>query len=77
MIPKIIHFTWFSNDPYPEKIQRCMDSWKRVMPDYEIIHWDMNRIKDIDASFLREALAERKWVSTASLLLLSRKFRDS
>lgn len=70
MIPKIIHFTWFSNDPYPEKIQRCMDSWKRVMPDYEIIHWDMNRIKDLDAPFLREALAERKWAFAADYVRL-------
>lgn len=70
MIPKIIHFTWFSNDPYPEKIQRCMDSWKRIMPDYEIIHWDMNRIKDIDAPFLREALAERKWAFAADYVRL-------
>ena len=70
MIPKIIHFTWFSNDPYPEKIQRCMDSWKHIMPDYEIIHWDMNRIKDIDAPFLREALAERKWAFAADYVRL-------
>lgn len=70
MIPKIIHFTWFSNDPYPEKIQRCMDSWKRIMPDYEIVHWDMNRIKGIDAPFLREALAERKWAFAADYVRL-------
>lgn len=70
MIPKIIHFTWFSNDPYPEMIQKCMDSWRRILPDYEIIHWDMNRIKDIDAPFLREALAERKWAFAADYVRL-------
>ena len=70
MIPKIIHFTWFSNDPYPEKIQKCMDSWKRILPDYEIVHWDMNRIKDIDAPFLREALAAKKWAFAADYVRL-------
>ena len=40
MIPKIIHFCWLSDDPYPKKIQRCINSWKKWFPDYEIIHWN-------------------------------------
>lgn len=70
MIPKIIHFTWFSNDPYPEAVTKCMDSWKKHMPEYEIIHWDMNRIKNIDAPFLHEALAEKKWAFAADYVRL-------
>ena len=56
MIPKIIHYTWFSDDPYPEKIKECMKSWKIHMPDYQFIHWDMEKIKDIKVPFLKEAL---------------------
>lgn len=41
MIPKIIHFCWLSGDPYPEKIRKCMKTWKKVMPDYEIKLWSM------------------------------------
>lgn len=40
------------------------------MPDYKMIHWDMNRIKNIDAPFLREALAERKWAFAADYVRL-------
>ncbi len=40
MIPKIIHFCWLSDDPFPMKIQRCVNSWKRQLPEYEIIHWN-------------------------------------
>ena len=29
MIPKIIHYVWLSNDPFPEKIQLCITSWKK------------------------------------------------
>ena len=43
MIPKIIHYCWLSGDPFPESIQRCIDSWKRVLPDYEIVLWDTKR----------------------------------
>lgn len=59
MIPKIIHYTWFSDDPYPEKIKECMKSWKIHMPDYQFIHWDMEKIKDIKVPFLKEALKKR------------------
>ena len=40
MIPKKIHYCWLSGDPFPEKIQMCMDSWKKVMPDYEWKLWN-------------------------------------
>lgn len=70
MIPKIIHFTWFSNDPYPQKVKECMESWKQILPDYKIVHWNMDSIKDIDALFLKEALAEKKWAFAADYVRL-------
>lgn len=70
MIPKIIHYTWFSGDPFPEKIQSCIDSWKKHLPDYTLKLWDMEAIKDIDSAFLKEALAERKWAYAADFVRL-------
>lgn len=70
MIPKIIHYTWFSGDPFPEKIQSCIDSWKKHLPDYTLKLWDMEAIKDIDSPFLKEALAERKWAYAADFVRL-------
>lgn len=70
MIPKIIHYTWFSGEPFPEKIQRCIDSWHQLMPDYEYICWDAQRIKEIDSIWVREALAERKWACAADYVRL-------
>lgn len=61
MIPKIVHYTWFSDAPYPQKIQDCLDSWKDKLPDYTFIHWDMEKIKDINVPYLKEAISERKW----------------
>ena len=60
MIPKIIHYTWFSGDPFPEKIQQCIDSWHQQMPEYEFRLWDMEAIKDIDVPFLKEAIKAQK-----------------
>lgn len=39
MIPKIIHYCWFGGSPKNEKIRFCMESWKKVLPDYEIREW--------------------------------------
>ena len=43
MIPKVIHYCWLSGDPIPEMLQRCMDSWKKFLPDYEFVLWDLER----------------------------------
>lgn len=61
MIPKIIHYTWFSNDAYPDKIKRCIESWKNTLPDYEFRLWDMDSIKNINCNYLQEAISLRKW----------------
>lgn len=40
MIPKKIHYCWFGGKPFPEKAQKCISSWKKYCPDYEIIEWN-------------------------------------
>lgn len=40
MIPKIIHYCWFGEKPLPELAVKCIASWKRLCPDYEIVRWD-------------------------------------
>lgn len=44
MIPKIIHFCWFGGNPLPELAQRCIESWRKYMPDYEIYQWSENDV---------------------------------
>ena len=43
MIPKIIHYCWFSKDKnkeLPIAVRRSIESWKRILPDYEIRLWN-------------------------------------
>jgi hypothetical protein len=40
MIPKIIHYCWLSGEPYPVKIERCIESWKKYLPEYQFKLWD-------------------------------------
>ena len=39
MIPKIVHYCWFGSDK-PGKIRRRIESWKKLLPDYEIWEWN-------------------------------------
>lgn len=70
MIPKIIHYTWFSGDEMPQVTKDCMDSWNKVLPDYTFRLWDMNAIKDIDCVYLKEAIATKKWAYAADYVRL-------
>lgn len=40
MIPKVIHYCWFGRKPLPPLAQRCIESWRKYLPDYEIKEWN-------------------------------------
>lgn len=40
MIPKIIHYCWFGGNPLPETAKKCIDSWRKFCPDFEIKEWN-------------------------------------
>ena len=40
MIPKIIHYCWFGRNPLPASAQKCIVSWRKFLPDYEIKEWN-------------------------------------
>lgn len=67
-IPKIIHLCWFSNEPYPALIEKCIDSWRKVLPDYEIKCWTYEMAVQTGIPFVKEALSERKWAFAADVI---------
>lgn len=70
MIPKIIHFCWLSSDPYPEKIQRCIDSWKKFLPDYEFVHWNFDRFPRGKSLWVDQAFDTHKYAYAADYIRL-------
>ncbi|MCH5293260.1 MAG: glycosyl transferase [Treponema sp.] len=40
MIPKTIHYCWFGGNPLPDLAQKCIASWRKFLPDYEIREWN-------------------------------------
>lgn len=61
LIPKKIHYCWFGEKPIPAELQKCMDSWKRFCPDYEIIRWDESNYDIHKSPYMEQAYAQKKW----------------
>ena len=40
MIPKVIHYCWFGRNPLPDSAVKCIESWRKYLPDYEIKEWN-------------------------------------
>lgn len=68
MIPKIIHFCWLSGDPYPKLVKKCIASWKKVLPDYEIMLWDRNRFDIESCQWVKQAFIARKYAFAADYI---------
>ena len=60
-IEKKIHYCWFGKGKIPEQLQRCMESWKRYMPDYEIIRWDESNYDIKKNRYMQEAYDAQKY----------------
>lgn len=61
MIPKIIHYCWFGGNPLNELSIKCIESWKKYCPDYQIIEWNESNF-DINCNdYVREAYEAKKW----------------
>lgn len=61
MIPKIIHYFWIGEKPLGEKEIKCMESWKRFCPDYEIKLWNEKNYDFSKNEYMREALKAKKY----------------
>ncbi|MEO2075952.1 MAG: glycosyltransferase [Bacillus sp. (in: firmicutes)] len=60
-IPKIIHYCWFGKKAYNDLTIKCIESWKKYLPDYELIEWNEDNF-DIDTNrYVREAYDSKKF----------------
>lgn len=70
MIPKTIHYCWFGKQPLGKREQRCIESWSRICPNYEIILWnEMNAPVD-DNDYVRQAYNMKKWAFVSDYVRL-------
>ncbi len=61
MIPKVIHYCWFGHNPLPELAVRCIESWRKFLPDYEIKEWNEDNFDVNMVPYTRDAYAQKKY----------------
>lgn len=61
MIPKVIHYCWFGRNPLPQSAIKCIESWKKYLPDYEIKEWNEDNFNVNSIPYTAEAYAAKKY----------------
>lgn len=61
MIPKVIHYCWFGHNPLPELAIRCINSWKKYLPEYEIKEWNEDNFDVNITPYTKEAYVNKKY----------------
>ena len=70
MIPKKIHYFWFGGNEKPAKVQKCIDSWKKYCPDYEIIEWNESNFDIHCMPFVEQAYDAKKYAFVSDVARL-------
>ena len=60
-IPKVIHYCWFGGNPLPPMAKKCIASWKKFFPDYEIKQWDESNFDINCIPYVKEAYSKKKY----------------
>ena len=61
LIPRTIHYFWLGGKEIPNNLQKCIDSWKRYCPDYEIIRWDEKNYDVNKVKYTRQAYEKKAY----------------
>lgn len=70
MIPKKIHYFWFGGNPKPDSVLKCINSWKRFCPDYEIIEWNESNFNIHRLPYIEQALKAKKYAFASDVARL-------
>ena len=70
MIPKIIHYCWLSNEPYPSIVEHCIKTWKLILPDYNFILWNSETFNLNHNKWVSQSFNSNKYAFTADYIRL-------
>lgn len=70
MIPKVIHYCWFGRGEKPKLALKCIESWKKHCPDYEIIEWNEDNFNLDYNAYTRYCYDSRRWAFLSDLARL-------
>ena len=70
MIPKKIHYCWFGGKELPQLAQKCIASWEKYCPDWEILRWDESNFDFSRYPFAEYCLKNKKWAFLSDIVRL-------
>ena len=70
MIPKVIHYCWFGNKAISRDLQMCMNTWKKVLPDYAWRKWSEEDFDMSTIAWTKEAYEEHAMAFVADYVRL-------
>ena len=70
MIPKIIHYCWFGKGEKPDSAKKCIASWRKFCPDFEIREWNEDNCDHLAMPFMAEAYAAKKYAFVSDVMRL-------
>ncbi len=69
MINKIIHYCWFGNTEPGAKIERCMESWARYLPDYRVVKWSESN-SPMNVPYVQAMARQKLWAKVSNYVRL-------
>lgn len=70
MIPKIVHYCWLSEEPFPKIVKKCIETWHKILPDYDFMLWDLNRFPLDKCKWVKQAYQAKKYAFAADYIRL-------
>ncbi|HCT90061.1 MAG TPA: hypothetical protein DF613_01565 [Lachnospiraceae bacterium] len=60
-IPRKIHYFWFSGNAVPQRLQRYIDGWKKLCPDFEMVLWNERNYDVSKNAYMKAAYENKRW----------------
>lgn len=70
LIPKVIHYVWMGGNEKPSSVIKCIESWRKVLPDYKIIEWNENNFNVDESPYCKKAYENKKWAFVSDYVRL-------
>lgn len=70
MIPKTIHYCWFGGKEKPPGVNKRIEEWKAMIPDYEIKEWNEDNFDVWKMAYTREAYLSGNYAFVADVCRL-------
>jgi mannosyltransferase OCH1-like enzyme len=75
MIPSTIHYCWYGRGERSALLERCMATWQRVMPDFQVKEWNETN-SPLDNSYTKAAYKQKEWSRLSNYVRLHALYQE-